>query len=192
MVGTTCWTPCAGSCSGSKRGLMMSGKRARISGKFNSEMLGDDDDELDSTMPPSGNRRQLLLTSMRRECFLKKSAPKIGLATLATRKQCRAEKPGSSRDTDFLPNVSINVPLAARRRWPGRGVGDLLLLLLSIKDKGNTEMSAPLSTKKEHCDAESKTDKEPEDSVVKETMPGVTDARRWRFPGLDEHCQAGI
>ena len=116
----------------------------------------------------------------------------MGLATLATRKQCRVENPGSSRETDFLPKVSIKVPLAARSRCPGRDAGVLLVLVFSIKDKGNTEMSAPLSTKKEHCDTESKTDMEPEDSVVKETMPGVTDARRWRFPGPNEHYRAGL
>ena len=47
-----------------------------------------------------------------------------------------------------------------------------------MKDKGKTEMSAPLSTRKEHLDTESKTDIDPEVSVFKEMMPGVTDARR--------------
>ena len=43
-------------------------------------------------------------------------------------------------------------------------------------------MSAPLSTRNEHCDEASKTDIDPEDEVLSETMPGVVDARRWRFP----------
>ena len=48
--------------------------------------------------------------------------------------------------------------------------------------KGITEMSAPLSTRKENPELESKTDIDPEDEVLRETMPGVIAARRWLFP----------
>ena len=50
------------------------------------------------------------------------------------------------------------------------------------KDSGITEMSAPLSTRKEHWEFESQTDMDPEEEVLRETMPGVIGARRWRFP----------
>ena len=59
------------------------------------------------------------------------------------------------------------------------------MLSLTIKDKGNTEMSAPLSTRKEHLEEASKTDIDPNDEVLSETMPGVADARLWRFPKPD-------
>ena len=119
------------------------------------------------------------------ENFLKKSAPKIGCATLATRKECLAEKPGNCKVKDLVPKVSMVEPLAALRRWPGRGMGALLLLSLIIKDNGITEMSAPLSTRKEHLEVASKTDIDPDDEVLSETMPGVIDARLWRFPDPD-------
>ena len=132
------------------------------------------------TLPP-GRRRQLFLTSIRSECFLKKSAPSMGLSTLATLKEWRAEKPGKVKSNDFLPKVSIKVPFAARRRCPGRG--KTAEFLSDKKESGKTDMSAPLSIKNEHFDVESDTDMEPEESLLSETMPGVNDARRWSFPG---------
>ena len=79
------------------------------------------------------------------ENFLKKSAPKIGCATLATRKECLAEKPGSRKVNDLVPKVSMVEPLAAFRRWPGRGEGSLPLV--GKNERGRTDMSAPLSIK---------------------------------------------
>ena len=91
---------------------------------------------------------------------------------------------------DFCPKVSIKVPLAARRRWPGLGKELPKDFSLDKKEIGNTDMSAPLSIKKEYFDAESKTDIDPEESVTRETMPGVNDARRWSFPGPRQCCRA--
>ena len=48
--------------------------------------------------------------------------------------------------------------------------------------KGITEMSAPLSTRNEDLELESNTDIDPASEVLRETMPGVNDARRWLFP----------
>ena len=60
---------------------------------------------------------------------------------------------------------------------------DLALAL----SQGKTEMSAPLSIKKESPVFLSLTDMEPEDvMVLREMVPGIIDARRWSFP---ECCQ---
>ena len=84
---------------------------------------------------------------------------------------------------DFLPKVSIKVPFAARRRWPCLGKKLPVDCFLDKKEIGNTDMSAPLSIKKEHFEAESKTDIDPDVSVTREIMPGANDARLWSFPG---------
>ena len=58
-------------------------------------------------------------------------------------------------------------------------------LFLSFVDAGKTEMSAPVSTKKEQPDSLSNTDKAPTlesmDEIVGEA-PGVNPSRRSRFP----------
>ena len=78
-------------------------------------------------------------------------------------------------------NVSIKVPFAARRRCPC--LGKTADFWSGKNESGKTDMSAPLSIKKEHFDVESNTDMDPEESLLSETMPGVSDARRWSFPG---------
>ena len=123
------------------------------------------------------------MTSINNECFLKKSAPRIGLSTLATLNEWRAEKLGRSKRMDFLPKVSMKVPFAALSLCPCLGGRALIDLLADKKDVGNTDMSAPLSIKKEHFEVASHTDMDPAESVTRETMPGVNDARRWSFPG---------
>ena len=125
---------------------------------------------------------------MRSEWFLKKSAPKIGLSTLATLKECLAEKPGSVKSIDFFPKVSINVPFAARSLCPG--LGNPADFLSVRKESGKTEMSAPLSIKNWHFEVESSTDIDPEESLLSETMPGVGDARHWSFPEPGRMCPA--
>ena len=105
----------------------------------------------------------------------------MGLSTLAILNECCAEKPGRVNVIDFLPKVSIKVPFAARRRCPG--LGKIADFCSGRKESGKTEMSAPLSIKNEHCEVESNTDMDPEESLLSETMPGVNDARLWRFPG---------
>ena len=47
-------------------------------------------------------------------------------------------------------------------------------------------MSAPVSTRKENFDTVSNTDIEPWDTELRESVPDVTDARRWRFPRLEK------
>ena len=112
------------------------------------------------------------------ECFLKKSAPSNGCATLATLNVCLVEKPGRTKEIVFLPKVSIDEPLAARRRCPGRARS----WEAWRKDTGRTDMSAPLSTRKEVSEALSKTDIDPEETVLREGAPDVIDVRRELFP----------
>ena len=160
-MGTTWRTPCAGECSGSKRGVVMSGNLERSSWKLDDiwETAAAEVEDVDllSIVLPPGRRRQLFLTSINNECFLKKSAPRMGLSTLATRNEWRAEKLGRSKRMDFLPKVSMKVPFAARNLWPRLGERSLLDLLADKKDVGKTDMSAPLSIKKEHFEVESNT-----------------------------------
>ena len=85
-----------------------------------------------------------------------------------------------------MPKASIKEPFAALKRCPGRGVGGLEPALVAKKDKGSTDMSAPVSTKKEDREDSSKTDIDPEDTEFKEIVPDVTDVRRWLFPELTE------
>ena len=99
---------------------------------------------------PLGNLKQLPFTSIKIENFLKKSAPKIGCATLATRKECFVVIPGNFSESVLVPKVSIKEPLAARRRWPGRDTKGT-----DLKEVGSTEMSAPLSTRKRCPDSSS-------------------------------------
>ena len=107
---------------------------------------------------PPGKRRQLCLQSIVIECFRKNSAPKMGWLTRATLKECLTLNPERFKSIDLVPKVSINEPFAALRRCPGlkRGLeeGDK-------KVKGITEMSAPVSTKKDNLDTVSSTDMEP-------------------------------
>ena len=51
-----------------------------------------------------------------------------------------------------------------------------------MKDNGSTDMSAPVSTRKEDSEDSSKTDIDPVETEFKEMVPGAIDARRWRFP----------
>ena len=67
--------------------------------------------------------------------------------------------PARFKLTDLVPKVSMKDPFAARRRCPGRGRRDVEQA--GKKDKGITEMSAPVSTKKENSDSLSNTDMEP-------------------------------
>ena len=83
----------------------------------------------------------------------------------------------------MVPKVSINDPLAARRRWPGLGVKGT-----DLKEVGSTEMSAPLSTRKEYPDSSSCIDMDPEDTELRKIGPGVIDARLWSFP-MPVQCQ---
>ena len=66
--------------------------------------------------------------------------------------------PERFKSIDLVPNVSINEPLAARRRCPGRKRG---LEEGGKKDNGITDMSAPVSTKKDNPETASDTDMEP-------------------------------
>ena len=78
-------------------------------------------------------------------------------------------------------------PFAALRRCPGRGGGILEPALMVKKDKKtSTDMSAPVSTKKEDFEDSSKTDIDPVETEFKEIVPDVIDVRRWLFPELTE------
>ena len=83
-----------------------------------------------------------------------------------------------------MPKVSIKEPFAALKRCPGHGVDGLEFALIVKKDKGSTDMSAPVSTKKEDPEDSSKTDIDPEETEFKEIVPDVNDVRRWLFPEL--------
>ena len=85
VVGTTCFTPWAGTWPGSKRGTAMAGKRAKVSVKQFSireaatlvtvalfrETL--------STIAPSERRKQLFRTSINIECLRKGQPPKLAV-----------------------------------------------------------------------------------------------------------------
>ena len=81
-----------------------------------------------------------------------------------------------------MPKVSIKEPFAALNRCPGRGGGGLEPGLMARKYNGSTDMSAPVSTKKEEPEDSSQTDIDPEDTEFKEIVPDVMDVRRWLFP----------
>ena len=101
----------------------------------------------------------------------------MGLETAARRNGWHTLKSANFKSMLAVPNVWILDPLAAKRKdESGR---DLSLA-------GNTEMSAPVSTKKDFSERSSQTDKVPEGAVVMMRMdwclPGATAARLWRFP----------
>ena len=73
-------------------------------------------------------------------------------------------------------------PLAARSRCPGRAGGSLAPGGTFKKDNGSTEMSAPVSTKKEELEEVSQTDIDPVETEFNERGPDVTDVRRLLFP----------
>ena len=58
--------------------------------------------------------------SMSRLCFMKKSAPRMGLETSAKVKECTGLKAPKSRFKVQEPKVSMVDPLAARRAPEGR------------------------------------------------------------------------
>ena len=93
---------------------------------------GDDDDDLE---------RHLWATSMRRLFARKKSEPRIGFFTSANRKRCVSLRPGRDKKIDLLPKVLMADPFAAVRDTEGQ--------FLCAADAGKTDMSAPLSSKKE-------------------------------------------
>ena len=79
---------------------------------------------------------------------------------------------------DLRPYDRVFVPLAAMRLA-------VAVVFLSVLVAGNTDKSAPVSTKKEHPVALSVTDSDPtlesiEDMVGK--VPGGNPSRRGRFP----------
>ena len=76
----------------------------------------------------------------------------------------------------------MKVPFAALRRCPGRGRDGGEPCVTGRKDNGSTDISAPVSTKKEHLEDSSNTDIDPADTELREMVPGAIDARRWRFP----------
>ena len=120
---------------------------------------------------------------MTMEFLRKKSAPRIGCPTLATRKECDTENPPNRRRSVLVPKVSMYEPLAARRRCPGWAGGSFAPCLTFKNDNGSTEMSAPVSTKKADLEEVSQTDIEPLETEFKDRVPDVIDVRRSRFPG---------
>ena len=97
---------------------------------------------------------------------------------------CVTLKPGKDSGTDLVPNDWIDDPLAAWSTEEGAP-------LLWAGDAGNTETSAPLSTKKRRRWRRQNTESAPsweeeeerEEIAGVEGVPGVTvDSRPWSFP----------
>ena len=106
----------------------------------------------------------LFLTSIRSPTAEKKSDPKIGRGTSASRKVCTTLRDLKRSDKRFVPNVLIAEPFAATNDpdaeedavlgvdWEDADKG---------KDTGNTETSAPLSTRKRRPESSSLMDMAP-------------------------------
>ena len=117
--------------------------------------------------------------SMMRSCLKKKSDPRIGLETSASLKGCSTQSPVNWSLIWAVPKVRIDDPLAARSFSPSG---------LDLSDAGNTEISAPVSTRNAFLDLSSQTDRVPDGAAetiliwLEEVVPGATAARRGRFP----------
>ena len=97
-----------------------------------------------------GQRSNLLLRrSMSRSCLEKKSAPSIGLGTSARKNSWEAQRFLKWRSLVTVPNVGMEVPLAACREVVHGELDPL------CADEGKTETSAPLSTRKSRLDTRS-------------------------------------
>ena len=120
--------------------------------------------------------------SITRSWARKKSVPRMGFLTSARMNTCTTRKPGKEREIFFFPYVWIEDPLAARSL-----AADLLFFCAAVA--GNTETSAPLSTRKERRCLWQKTERAPWLVEVEEreemvgVVPGaLNDSRPPRFP----------
>ena len=66
--------------------------------------------------PEAGRSKRRRGTSMTRLLAQKKSVPKIGFCTSATRKWCTTLRPGNEREIGLDPKVRMEEPFAAVRR----------------------------------------------------------------------------
>ena len=121
----------------------------------------------------------------------KKSDPKIGLGTSATKKECSTRRVLNRRGKRVVPKVLIAEPFAATKE-PVEAEDDDDVLGADREGftnaAGKTETSAPLSTRKSRPDSSSLRDMAPGPEEMEEMeggdelMPGATAARRDRFP----------
>ena len=114
---------------------------------------------------------------MTRLCRRKKSDPRIGLDTSARQNGCLTLSSENFRSICAVPNVLMDEPLATTR---------LVLSGLVFFATGNTDMSAPVSTKNALLDSSSHTDSVPGGAdvmiLIWGKLPGAIAARRGRFP----------